>query len=79
MLIRTVFVALLSATIFVSQAVASERVATWIPAKANETAHEPTNRDPVAINAVVTHHGAILGAAADARARAFLNESGLPH
>ncbi len=80
MLVRTVFLTLLSTTIFMGQtAVSTARMATrsTTAAKVNET--HPTSRDPIAVNAVVSHHGAILGAAADAHARAFLNQTGLPH
>ncbi len=81
MLIRTVFIALLSATIFIGQtAVSTARVVrATTAAKVHETVHEPSNRDPLPTHAVISHHGAILGAAADARARAFLNGTGLPH
>jgi hypothetical protein len=82
MFIRTVFIAVLSATIFIGQTAvgtARDAMRSTTAAKVDETAPQPTNRDPIAVNKVVTHHGAIVGAAADAHTRALLNEMGLPH
>ncbi len=74
---KTIFLVLLGCSVIV---LTGTPKATNEPAIAKTiTPLHPNDFDPLTANAIVGHKGGIFGVAADARVRAFLNETGLPH